>query len=185
MRRRPARLTAAVLTIATIALAACGGSQHPDGGDSARAGKVGGGAKAPDFSVDTLSGDTFRLSSHQGKDVVVIDFWTTFCQPCIGALHHLEALYQKHKGKGLVVLGVSMDPPETAGQVVPFTRSHGLSFPVAHDLQSRVTELYNKKSSAPYQVLISRDGRILKIRESYQPGDEAGMEADIVEALSQ
>jgi peroxiredoxin len=139
--------------------------------------------KAPDFTVDLLTGEPFRLSDHLGKEVVVIDFWTTFCQPCVGSLAHLSKIYSQHKGKGLVVLAVSMDPSDTAGNISPFVRSHGLTMPVAHDLNSRVTDLYNKKSTAPFQVLIGRDGRIIKQRESYQPGDDASIEHDIVAAL--
>jgi peroxiredoxin len=140
---------------------------------------------APDFAVDLTTGDTFRLAEHLGKEVVVIDFWTTFCVPCVAVLQHLEELQNKYKDKGLVVLGVAMDPPETAGQIGPFIRSHGLRFPIAHDINSQVTNLYNKKTAAPYQVLIGRDGQIIKRRETYQPGDEVGMEADVVAALGQ
>lgn len=175
---RVARRLITAAAVGALALTACGPQREAGDASGAAA------SKAPDFSVDLVTGDTFRLSDHLGKDVIVIDFWTTFCQPCVGALQHLEHIYEAKKGKGLVVLAVAMDPPDTAGQVVPFVKSHKLTFPVAHDLQSRVTDLYNKKSLAPYQVLIGRDGRIVKQRESYQPGDEKGMEADIDLALS-
>lgn len=148
-------------------------------------GSTASGARAPDFAVDLLNGSTFRLSDHIGKHVVVIDFWTTFCQPCLPAMLHLEEIYKKYEKQGLVVLGVSMDPSDTAGNVPSFVRSRGLTFPVAHDAQSRVTDLYNKKSSAPFQVLISKQGVIIKQREAYQPGDEVGMEEDIKAALAQ
>ncbi len=171
---------AALVAAMTLpALAACG----PSGPQVAS--PIGArGATAPDFTVDLVGGETFKLSDYKGK-VVVVDFWTTFCQPCVGSLLHLEKSYESRRDKGLVVLGVAMDPPETAGNVVPFVRSHGLTFPVAHDQQSRVTDLYNKKSSAPYSVLIGRDGKILKIRESFQPGDEPGIDADLDAALAQ
>ena len=177
-----ARRLFGILAFAACAAVACGGASTQQPNDASRA-ATSGGPSAPDFTIDTIDGNQFHLADHVGKDVVVIDFWTTFCQPCIGALHHLEKMYEQHKGQGFVVLGIAMDPPETAGQVGSFTRSHGLTFPVAHDAQSRVTDLYNKKSSAPYQVLIGRDGRILKIRESFQPGDEVGMEQDVETAL--
>jgi peroxiredoxin len=169
-----------VLAVAlALGAAACATSSTGAGGPSVSTAE-----QAPDFQVDLLEGGKFRLSEHYGKDVVIIDFWTTFCQPCIGALRELEAIYEKRKGDGLVVLGVSMDPPDTASAVGPFVRSHKLSFPVAHDVQSRIIDLYNKKSAMPYSVIIGRDGRILKIRESFQPGDEAAMEKDIDLALS-
>ena len=139
--------------------------------------------KAPEFSIDLLTGEQFKLGDHLGKEVIVIDFWTTFCQPCVGSLAHLNEIYKKHKDKGLVVIAVSMDPPDTAGSVTPFVRSHNLVMPAAHDVNSNVTNLYNKKSTAPFQVLIGRDGRIIKQRESYQPGDDAAIEHDIEVAL--
>lgn len=139
--------------------------------------------KAPEFSIDLLTGEQFRLGDHLGKDVIVVDFWTTFCQPCVGSLVHLNEVYKKYKDQGLVVLIVSMDPPDTAGSVTPFVRSHNLVMPAAHDINSNITNLYNKKSTAPFQVLIGRDGRILKQRESYQPGDDASIDHDIEVAL--
>ncbi|MBI5532756.1 MAG: TlpA family protein disulfide reductase [Deltaproteobacteria bacterium] len=171
----------ALAALASIALAAaaCGSATTPQANAPSNA------AMAPDFSVDLMSGENFRLADHLGKDVVLIDFWTTFCVPCVAVLTHLEEIQNKYKDKGLVVLGVAMDPPETAGQIGPFMRSHGLHFAVAHDINSQVTNLYNKKTAAPYQVLIGRNGQIIKRRETYQPGDEVGMEADVVAALAQ
>ena len=175
---RPARVVSLALSLAFASSLSTGCGSVNDASSAA-------GAKAPDFAVDLLDGSTFRLSDHFGKHVIVIDFWTTFCQPCLPALHHLEEIYKKYEKQGLIVLGVSMDPSDTAGNVPSFVRSRGLTFPVAHDLQSRVTDLYNKKSSAPFQVIISRQGTIVKQRETYQPGDEVGMEEDIKAALAQ
>ena len=138
---------------------------------------------APDFSITLTDTDTFHLSDHLGKDVIVIDFWATYCTPCMSVMHHLEGLHKRFGDKGLVILAVAMDPPESAGQIVPFIRSHDFTFRVAHDINSEITQLYNKKSSAPYQVLIGRDGKVLKVRDAYHPGDEVGMEADILAAL--
>ncbi len=179
MIRAKAWRAALVCLLGCAAATGCSGSQAP-GSNSPANSSVG---KAPDFSVELLKGDTFRLSDHLGKDVIVIDFWTTFCVPCIAVLRHLQEVQDKYKDRGLVVIGVSMDPPETAGQIGPFVNTHHLTFPIAHDVDSQVTNLYNKKTTAPYQVLIGRDGQILKRRETYQPGDETGMEADILAAL--
>jgi len=162
-----------------IAAAACGSSQAAGPGAAA---PVGAGS-APDFTVELIDGETFRLSDHLGKEVVVIDFWATFCVPCLAVLKHLQELHDKYKDKGLVVLGVSLDPPETAGQIQPFVRSRNLTYAIAHDVNSQIANLYNKKGSAPYQVLIGRAGHVIKRRETYQPGDEVGMEQEIAAAL--
>jgi peroxiredoxin len=172
-------LRSPLLLAAALALAASSCAPQPSDASRASASVD----KAPDFAITLLNGDQFRLANHLGKDVVVIDFWTTFCQPCVGSLTHLNEIYKKNKDKGLVVLAVSMDPPDTAGGVVPFIKSRNFVMPAAHDVDSNVTNLYNKKSTAPFQVLIGRDGRILKQRESYQPGDDAAIEHDIDVAL--
>jgi peroxiredoxin len=140
---------------------------------------------APDFNIDLTDAERFHLSDHLGKDVIVIDFWSTYCTPCVAVMHHLEAMHKRLKNKGLVILAVAMDPPESAGQIVPFIRSHDFTFRVAHDINSEITQLYNKKSSAPYQVLIGRDGKIRKVRDAYHPGDEVGMQADILAAVAE
>ncbi len=181
MRRLvPGLSTLAALGALTALVPGC--SPHPPS-DASRASVIY--DKAPDFKVELLSGETFHLADHLGKDVIVLDFWTTFCQPCIGSLRGLNEMYKKHKGEGLVVIAVSMDQPETAGNITPFVQSHGLTLPVAYDSTSRIADLYNKKSTAPFQVLIGRDGRILKQREAYQPGDDPAVERDIEMALSQ
>ena len=182
--RRPRSFGARGLVLGlSLAAFACGTtSAQAPGTDAARA--KASATKAPDFNIDTISGDAFRLSDHLGKEVIVIDFWATWCQPCVAVLQHLERVYEKDKGLGLVVIAVAIDDAATAGEVPRFARAHNMNFAVAHDAQSRVTDLYNKKSIAPYQVLIGRDGRIIKERDSYEPGDEVGMEQDINEALA-
>ncbi len=178
----PSWLRCAALT-ACFGICACGSTQTNPQSPETSSPSTTTVTSAPDFSIDLTTGDRYRLSEHVGKDVIVIDFWTTFCVPCVAVLQHLQGLHERYKDKGLSILAVAMDPPETAGQIKTFTRSHNLTFPVAHDVDSQITNMYNKKTVAPYQVLIGKDGRIIKRRESYQPGDEAGMEADIKAAL--
>src|SRR4051812_18502834 len=85
-------------------------------GAGCAAGTAGGGAtarsspgSAPDFTLRDLAGRDVRLSDYQGKNVVLLDFWATWCVPCEAALPHIEELYQRYKDNGLVVLGIAMD----------------------------------------------------------------------------
>jgi peroxiredoxin len=154
------------------ALCACGA---PDGGGATTATSSSG---APDFALRDLGGQTVRLSDHRGK-VVLVNFWATWCVPCAAELPHLERLYGKYRDQGFVVLAISMDGPETSANVDPHARRHGLSFPVLLDEETRVTGTYNPKRTAPFTVLIGRDGQVARTREGYHAGDEIAVEADI------
>jgi peroxiredoxin len=138
---------------------------------------------APDFELETLDGDTVRLGDHLGKSVVLVDFWATYCEPCLVSMPHLGALYEKYKARGFVVLGVSLDGPNSVAQVRAEVQKLGVTFPILLDQETRVVGLYNPRTSAPYSVLIGRDGRIRAKREGYTTGGAEALEKDIVAAL--
>ena len=171
-----------IAAAATACVAACGGATGGAPGASSAAES---GASPPDFQLETLTGDTARLSDHLGKDVVLVDFWATFCEPCLASMPHLDALYKKYKDKGFVVLGVSIDGPDSIAQVRSEVQKLGVTFPILLDQETRVVSLYNPKTSAPYSVLIGRNGRIRQKREGYTTGSAAALESDIAAALAQ
>ena len=168
---------------ATAALAVClVGCTSTPGAESA--GSAESGNKPPDFELSTIQGDTVRLSDHLGKDVVLIDFWATFCDPCMAAMPHLDSLYKKHKDEGFIVLGVSIDGPDSVAQVKSTVTKLGVTFPILLDQETRVVALYNPKTSAPYSVLIGRDGGIITKKEGYTTGDSSAVDKDIEAALA-
>jgi peroxiredoxin len=139
----------------------------------------GGGAPAPDFTLDGIDGARFRLADHRGKSVVLLDFWATWCDPCKIEMPHLVAMYDKYRARGLVIAAISIDGPETIAQVRGNVVQLGLPFPVLLDQESRVVAQYNPRRSAPYTVLISREGRVVRQHEGYTPGDETTLAAEI------
>jgi peroxiredoxin len=141
------------------------------------------GAQATDFTLRDVDGKNVQLSDYLGKKVVLIDFWATWCVPCGAEMPHLEALYDAQKDKGLVLLGVAMDGPETVAQVGPFARQHNLSFPVLLDEETKVTSIYNPKRTAPMSVLIDRKGQIARVRSGYSAGDEKLIADDVASLL--
>jgi peroxiredoxin len=141
------------------------------------------GPRPPDFELDALDGSSVRLSDRLSNQVVLIDFWATFCDPCLAAMPHLEELYQKHRGRGFLVLGISIDGPESLAQVRTQVSKTGVTFPILLDTESTVIARYNPRTSAPFSVLIGRDGRILKKQEGYTTGSGRNLEADIEQAL--
>jgi peroxiredoxin len=137
---------------------------------------------APDFELDTLTGDALRLSKQAGQ-VVLLDFWATYCEPCLRAMPHLNQLFQRHSSQGFQIWAISIDGPDSVAQVRAQVSKLGVAFPVLLDQDSRVVALYNPKTSAPFSVLIGRDGRVLKQYEGYSATTGSSLEADVVQAL--
>jgi peroxiredoxin len=143
------------------------------------------GSMATDFAARDTEGKTFRLSDHLGKEAILLDFWATWCEPCLAEMPHLEELYEQNKGKGFLVAAVSMDGPETIADVPMFAKRHNMTFPVILDEDSHVISIYNPKRSAPLSVIIDRKGRVFRLREAYNSGDEKYVAADVAEVLAQ
>ncbi len=146
--------------------------------------KAGGGASAPDFTLPSLDGKQVRLSDYKGNRVVLIDFWSTTCDPCMIEMPHLVDLYKQHKDRGFVVLAVSADGPESRAQVSSVVRAKEMIFPVLLDEETVVTARYNPKRELPFTVLIGKDGSIVHKRGGYTAGDEKTLAAEVEKALA-
>jgi peroxiredoxin len=171
------RLSSFLLVLSGLALSACGPGAAPAAGADSAA------ARPPDFELPRLDGGAERLSAHFGKDVVLVDFWATFCKPCLRSMPELDALYRSRKARGFVVLGVSIDGPGSSADVQAAVSQLGVSFPILLDQESRAVALYNPRASAPFSVLIGRDGRVLAQREGYTTGSHDALERDVDAAL--
>jgi peroxiredoxin len=172
------RLVRCLVVLCVVSLAGCATSTS-----SSEAGASSQSGPAPDFALSSLEGKTVHLSDHLGK-VVVLDFWATWCTPCLAEIPHLEALYEAHEKEGLVILGLSIDGPETLSNVAPMVRRYALTFPILLDDETRVLAQYNPARDAPFAVIIDRAGKVVERRTGYQPGDEKNLEARLVELLS-
>lgn len=139
---------------------------------------------APDFTARDVDGKTFRLSDHVGKEVVLLDFWATYCEPCKAEFPHLRVMYDEDKSRGLLIVGIAMDGPESLAEVPAFVNRYSLNFPVVLDDDSRIASLYDPKKSMPFSVLIAKSGHIAVVREGYNPGDERLVAQDVDRALA-
>lgn len=111
---------------------------------------------APDFSLTDISGQKFNLSDYKGK-VVILDFWATWCGPCLVEIPGFIALQKRYANEGLAVVGLSMDDGQQ--QVVDFYRQYNMNYRVALG-NARLEELYGGILGLPTTFLIGRDGRI-------------------------
>jgi peroxiredoxin len=143
------------------------------------------GAAAPDFALTDIDGNPIRLSNHLGKDVVLLDFCSTWCEPCLAEFPHLRKLYAANRAKGFVIFAISVDGPETQANVPNFARRNQLSFPMMIDEGSRISMLYNPRKTAPMSVLIDKTGKVVLMHEGYTAGDEEALAAEVAKALGE
>ena len=123
---------------------------------------------APDFTLRTVAGPNLRLAEQRGQ-VVMVNFWATWCAPCKQEMPHLNALYDKYRGAGFVLLGVNVDddPAKAAAEAAKL----GIRFPVL-----LVTTKAASKASAlhatPPSFVIDRDGQVRHVHQGYRNGVE-------------
>lgn len=127
---------------------------------------------APDFELKDLAGKRMRLSSLSGKTVLV-NFWATWCGPCLLELPHLEKLQREFKERGLVVLAISTDGPQTLAQVRSVVKRERWTMPVLLDPDGKTLAQLNPRGTNPFTMIIDKSGRIAESHEGYNAGDEA------------
>jgi cytochrome c biogenesis protein CcmG/thiol:disulfide interchange protein DsbE len=114
-----------------------------------------GGSTTPRYSYESLTGARLDADSLRGK-VVLVNFWATWCGPCRVEMPVLEAMYQRHRDAGFVIVGLAVDQSPTS-KVADYVRERGVTYPVAH--VGREAELrFGGVRGYPTSFLIGRDG---------------------------
>ncbi|MBU5265375.1 thiol-disulfide oxidoreductase ResA [Virgibacillus proomii] len=121
------------------------------------------GDDAPDFQLEQINkyneSETIRLSELEGKGVM-LNFWGTWCKPCEKEMPYMEKLYPKYKEQGVEIVAVSLDSTELV--VHRFIDKYDLTFPIPHDKDSQVRDLY-KVGPIPSTVFIDPQGKIVEV----------------------
>jgi peroxiredoxin len=123
---------------------------------------------APAFTLTSLSGQPSSLSAYKGQ-VVMINFWATWCGPCQQEMPLLDQMYKKSKPAGFTLIGVNVD--KEAAAVKELLARKPVSFPVLLDPANQVSKAYHV-DEMPSTVIIDRKGQIRYIHRGYKPGDE-------------
>jgi thiol-disulfide isomerase/thioredoxin len=137
------------------------------------------GRVAPALAANTPEGKEETLASHHGE-VVILDFWATWCPPCVAAMPSLERLHRKYKDRGFTVIGVNQEP-EDVPSVRRFIADRGLTLPVVID-GGAIAKEYGV-FSYPTSFVIGRDGVIRKIHHG--PAAEAELISEIEPLLAE
>ncbi len=116
-----------------------------------------GGAAVPIYDYPGLGGERLSSDALRGQ-VVLVNFWATWCAPCRVEMPALEAMYQRHKDRGFVIVGLAVDRAPTA-EVAAFVRERGVTYPVAH-VGAEAERRFGGVRGYPTSFLIGRDGAV-------------------------
>lgn len=136
---------------------------------------------APAFTLETLEGEKVSLSDYKDQ-VVMINFWASWCGPCRQEMPYLNELYDTYKKAGFVLLGVNLD--EDAAAAKKFLDKTPVTFPVLLDPTGKVADQY-KNQAMPSSYFIDREGNLSYLHQGYRPGEEAQYKKVIRALLAQ
>jgi len=148
-------LTVIVVLLLALGLVAGGCPGEPGEAAAPEVGK-----QAPDFELETLDGQTIALSELEGRPVL-LNFWATWCGPCVHEMPFLQQVYEERQGDELLLLAINIG--ESSSQAAEFLQSYGLSFNVLLDSDTTVAQAY-RIQYIPTTFLIDREGKIQEIK---------------------
>ena len=123
---------------------------------------------APDFLLAATGGKPVGLAQYRGQ-VVMLNFWATWCGPCRQEMPVLEQLHRKYKPLGFTMLGINVEPDSASA--VEWLKATPVSFPILFDTDSKVSKLYTV-SGMPSTVIVDRKGNLRYLHRGYKAGDE-------------
>ena len=152
---------AIVILLTVFVLAGCDNSTSPSASTPVATVAKGRliGHVAPDFTLTNIAGQQVSLSQYRGK-IVVLNFWATWCPPCREEMPSMEALYQKYKDQGLVMLAVNVDENGESA-VKKFLMKTPYSFPILLDSENVAQNIYGV-FRFPESFIIDREGVIVE-----------------------
>jgi cytochrome c biogenesis protein CcmG/thiol:disulfide interchange protein DsbE len=138
------------------------------------------GSRAPDLGARDLHGQAIRLSALRGR-VVIVDFWASWCGPCRQELPVLERLNERYRGRGLVIVGVSVD--RTLDNIHGFLSRTPVSFPVIYDAHHEIAGRYGPPRM-PSSYVLDRRGIVRRVHEGFRSEDAASLEREVQQLLA-
>lgn len=123
---------------------------------------------APDFTLTSSTGENVRLAEQRGQ-VVMLNFWASWCGPCRKEMPLLDEMSKRYSAAGFVLYGVNVEEDNTDAKKL--IKELGVSFPILYDTESKASSLYNV-DAMPTTVVIDKKGEIRFVNRGYKAGDE-------------
>lgn len=136
------------------------------------------------FRLKNLDNRTVTYQDLKGEKLTVIDFWATWCKPCIKSIPKLVEMSEELSSEGVQFIGVSVDGPRNLNKVKPFAKSLGISYPILLDSDNSVMVRIGVRA-VPSLIVVNSDDEIVYFHEGYGPGEEQIIKQEILKQLKQ
>jgi len=137
--------------------------------------------KAPDFTLHSRGGQNLRLSDYRGQ-IVLINFWASWCGPCRQEMPLLQNLYHRYSKLGFTILGVNVDSDSTKAN--NYLRDMQVTFPILYDNSNSVSKRFNV-NAMPTTVIVDRNGNMRFLHQGYKPGYEKDYKKEVVSLIKE
>lgn len=135
------------------------------------------------FTLEDIHSNSQSYEELKGEKLTVVDFWATWCKPCLQSIPHLIGLQNEYKTKGVNFVGISVDGPRSVSKVAPLAESLKFNYPVLLDFNNDLMRQYNV-INVPSLAIIDSKNKIVYFHEGYNSGDEKKLRAKIDELLN-
>lgn len=131
-----------------------------------------------DFQLETPEGKLAQYSNLKGSELTVIDFWATWCKPCVNSIPKLVELSSNYAPEQVAFLAISIDSPRNLSKIRPFANSIGITYPVLLDKNQELMQELNV-TVIPTLILVNERDEIILFHEGFAPGDEKLLKEEI------
>lgn len=135
-----------------------------------------------DFSLKDLQNKDQNLTTIKGEKLTVLDFWASWCKPCIKSIPEINKIYNEYKTKGVAVIGVNCDGPRSVSKVGPMVSALKVEYPILLDMNSSLLNDLGL-SSLPSIVIINSKNKVVWIHEGFRSGDEIQIRKELDKLL--
>lgn len=138
--------------------------------------------KVYNFGLEDLDGEWHEFEELRGDELTIIDFWASWCKPCMKSMPKIDDIYKSYKTDGLNVISINTDGPRSISKVLPLSQTLNISYPVLSDINNEVSEELNV-SVLPTLLLVDKKGQIIWRHEGWSAGDEKEIEAYVKKSI--
>lgn len=124
-----------------------------------------------DYRLKDTKNSWVNIEDLQGESLTIVDFWASWCKPCLNGMPYVDSLYLAFKDRGVGVIGVNVDAPRNQSKVGPLVLTMGISYPIVFDPDQELMSDMNA-SVLPTLIVLNSKGKVVYMHEGFAKGDE-------------